>query len=85
MKTRDDIISNVLKIDLLLSDYAQATESQEQKSILDTMCRYTDGLQDTRVSIMFRKLCESKNDIYVEILSDLMSEYLTELKLDKVA
>ena len=85
MKERDNIISNVLKANLLLSDYALATDLEEKNTILGILDRYFYELQETRVSVMFRKLCETKEDLYVEILMDLIAELQEELNICQVA
>ena len=85
MKERDNIISNVLKANLLLSDYSLTTDLEEKNTILDILDRYLCELRDTRALIIFRKLCETKEDLYVEILMDLIAEHQEELNICQVA
>lgn len=84
MKKHDDnFISNVLKTDLLLLDYAQATDPKDKDAILEIVARYIYALKDKKVILMYSKICDSdekEKDIYVEILMDLIAEYKAEIK-----
>ena len=82
-KTNDNLIGNVLKADLLLSDYTLVTDPEEKDFLLELLGRYIYDLEDKKVILMYSKICDSdekEKDIYVEILMDLISEYKSEIK-----
>ena len=82
--TRDDIISNVLKASLLLSDYTMAEEPEEKDTLLTLIREYLDALEDSKISLIFDKICLSdgkEKDLYIEILTDLLTKLETSLHI----
>ena len=77
--TNDNLISNTLKADLLLSDYALATKQEDKDTILELLGRYIYDLDDNKATFLYSKICDScisDTDLYVEILMD----HLTTIK-----
>ena len=76
-KTRDKLISNVLKANLLLSDYALATEPEDKDTTLELLGRYVYDMDDNKAVYLYSKICDScpeENDLYVEILMDHLAK-----------
>lgn len=75
-KTNDDLRGNVLKADLLLSDYALATDPEEKDFILKLLGAYIYNL-DKKAIFLYSKICDScdkEKDLYIEILMDYLSD-----------
>ena len=82
--TRDDIISNVLKASLLLSDYTMAEEPEEKDALLTLIRDYLDALKDSKLSLIYDKICLSdgqEKELYIEILTDLLLKLETSLHI----
>lgn len=72
-KTRDNLISNVLKADLLLSDYTLVTDPEDKETTLELLGRYIYDMDDNKAVYLYAKICDScqeEKDLYVEILTD---------------
>lgn len=85
MKIDDNYISNVLKAELLLTDYTFMTSLTDKNLILEIMSRYIYNLQDNKLDFIYAKICDSmeeERELYVEMLGDLISE--CKLKLGEV-
>ena len=80
MKTMDydNYMTNVLKAELLLSDYAIATDPEEKRVYLDLLDRYVSNLDIFTVRTIFDRMATVKNyeenDLYVQILTDVLSD-----------
>lgn len=76
-KTRDKLISNVLKANLLLSDYTLATDSEDKDTTLELLGRYIYDMDDNKAIYLYSKICDSsqeEKDLYVEILMDYLEK-----------
>lgn len=79
-KTRDidEIYRATLKANLILSDYALATDPEEKKIYLDLLDRYVMILEDPAVTLYYTKIAGATNtdekEIYIEILVDLLED-----------
>ena len=72
-KTRDNLISNVLKADLLLSDYTLVTNPEDKDTTLELLGRYIYVMDDHKAVYLYSKICDScqeEKDLYIEILID---------------
>lgn len=72
-KTHDDLISNVLKADLLLSDYTLVTDPEDKETTLELLGRYIYDMDDHNAVYLYSKICDScheEKDLYIEILMD---------------
>ena len=81
---RDDIISNVLKAKLLLSDYTMTDNAEDKDTFLTLIREYLDALEDPKISLVFDRICLSdgrEKDLYTEILTDLLSKLETSLHI----
>ena len=74
-KTRDLLMSTILKIERLISDYT-LTNSNEEKDIFLTICeRYIEILDNPEISLIYEMLCGSadhEKEEYILILMDLI-------------
>lgn len=74
-KTRDLLMSTILKIERLISDYTLST-SIEEKEIFLTICRrYIDILDNPEITLIFNMICgstENEKEEYISILIDLI-------------
>lgn len=76
-KTRDNLISNVLKADLLLSDYTLVTDPEDKEVTLELLGRYIYDMDDNKAVYLYSKICDSsqeEKDLYVEILMDYLEK-----------
>ena len=76
-KTRDNLISNVLKADLLLSDYTLVTDPEDKETTLELLGRYIYDMDDNNAVYLYSKICDScqeEKDLYVEILTDYLQK-----------
>ncbi len=76
-KTRDNLIGNVLKVDLLLSDYTLVTDSEDKEVTLELLGRYIYDMDDNKAVYLYSKICDSsqeEKDLYVEILMDYLEK-----------
>lgn len=74
---RDAIISNILKSDLLLSDYTLTTDPNEKEIFLELLHKYLELLNNSTLNLLYFKICDSskeEKDIYIEILIDTLSD-----------
>lgn len=72
-KTRDNLIGNVLKANLLLSDYTLVTDPEDKETTLGLLGRYIYDMGDNNAVYLYSKICDScpeEKDLYVEILMD---------------
>ena len=64
------------KADLLISDYAQATNAQEKDLFLSVAGNYIREIQDPEIELIYYRVCEAPNpeekELYLEILVDLL-------------
>ena len=75
MKKNDQFITTVEKAKLLYSDFVQAVSREEKEVFLEILETYIDDLNDSRVSLVYFKVCdssESEKEMYIEILGDLL-------------
>ena len=64
------------KADLLISDYAQATDAQEKDHFLSVAGNYIREMQDPEIELIYYRICEApdpgEKELYLEILVDLL-------------
>ena len=75
--------NDILKADLMLSDYTLATDPEEKKIYLDLLDRYIVKLDEADLTAIYRRMATVTNDaernIYVEILVDLLDDRKREI------
>lgn len=78
LKNYDERIGNLLKAELVLSDYTLATDPEERKIHLAMLDRYIMTLDDPTLSLYFVRFTttsdETEKDLYIEILMELFAE-----------
>lgn len=81
---RNDIIGDIWKAKLLLSDYTLTDIVEDKETFLTLVNRYIDRIGDPKLSLVFEKVCIStgkEEDLYTEILTDLLTELETNLHI----
>ena len=79
---RDKYIANLLKADLLLSDYVMTDNIKEKESILELLLGYISNINNDSAVFVFNKICdssESEKEIYIEILTDILSSLKSDI------
>lgn len=75
--------NDILKADLMLSDYTLATDPEEKKIYLDLLDRYIVKLDEADLTAIYNRMATVTNDadrnIYVEILVDLLDDRKREI------
>lgn len=76
--------NDILKADLMLSDYTIATDPEEKKIYLSLLDRYVTRLQEPVITAVFNRLAtvnnEHERNIYIEILTDILADYKADNK-----
>lgn len=82
LSERDFLISNVLKAELMLSDYTLATDEQEAEACTELLEQYIENLSNPKATFIlnqFTQIADEKSkDLYVEILFDVLAEIKAE-------
>ena len=64
------------KADLLISDYTQATDTQEKDLFLSVAGNYIREIQDPEIELIYYRVCGASDpvekELYLEILVDLL-------------
>ena len=64
------------KVDLLISDYTQATDAKEKDLFLSVAGNYIREIQDPEIELIYYRVCEApdpkEKELYLEILVDLL-------------
>ena len=64
------------KVGLLISDYTQATDTQEKDLFLSVAGNYIREIQDPEIELIYYRVCEApdpkEKELYLEILVDLL-------------
>lgn len=64
------------KVGLLISDYTQATDTQEKDLFLSVAGNYIREIQDPEIELIYYSVCEApdpeEKELYLEILVDLL-------------
>lgn len=64
------------KVDLLISDYTQATDAQEKDLFLSVAGNYIREIQDPEIELIYYRVCEApdpeEKELYLEIMVDLL-------------
>jgi len=64
------------KAEILISDYTQATDTQEKDLFLSIAGNYIREIQDPEIELIYYRLCEApdpkEKELYLEILVDLL-------------
>lgn len=75
--------NDILKADLMLSDYTLTTDPEEKKIYLDLLDRYIVKLDEADLTALYSRMATVTNDaecnIYVEILADLLADRKREI------
>lgn len=81
-KTLDDLIGDILKADLLLSDYTLVDDPEDKETTLELLGRYIYDMGDNNAVYLYSKICDSspeENDLYVWILMDYLKKQKSEV------
>ena len=64
------------KATLLISDYTQATDTEEKDIFLSVAGNYIREIQDPEIELIYYRVCEApdpnEKELYLEILIDLL-------------
>jgi len=64
------------KAEILISDYTQATDTQEKDLFLSIAGNYIREIQDPEIELIYYRVCEApdpgEKELYLEILIDLL-------------
>ena len=64
------------KVELLISDYTQATDVQEKDLFLSVAGNYIREIQNPEIELIYYRVCEApdpeEKELYLEILVDLL-------------
>lgn len=75
--------NDILKADLMLSDYTLATDPEEKKIYLDLLDRYIVKLDEANLTAIYNRMATVTNDaernIYVDLLADLLADRKSEI------
>ena len=79
---RDFFISNILKAELMLSDYTLTTNEQETEACIELLGQYIENLSNPKATFIFSQFTQTADeksiDLYVEILFDVLAEIKAE-------
>lgn len=77
LSERDFLISNILKAELILSDYTLTADEQEKAVCIELLNEYIDRLDHPKATFIFNQLAQvsddQSKDIYIDILFDVLA------------
>lgn len=73
-----DKLGNVLKADLILSDYTLSSDTEEKLLLFNLLDSYIGKIDDPKTTLVFNRMATIENakekDLYIEILMDILSD-----------
>lgn len=82
LSERDFLIGNVLKAELMLSDWTLVDDEQEKNICLELLEQYISNLDYPKATFIFNQFLNTRDnksrDVYIDILFDLITEIKAE-------
>lgn len=82
MTERDLLIDNILKAELILSDYTLVADEIEKETCIELLSEYIDRLDYQKATFIFNQICQTADDLSRDIYVGILSDILTDIKAE---